>query len=71
MEVFMFGFWFAIYGLFFGTLCTLKAKEKNRFTKNWFLFGFIFGIFAYLVLINLSVLESEEDELVPNNVVDA
>ena len=67
----MFGFWFAIYGLFFGTLCSLKAKEKNRFTKNWFLLGFIFGIFAYLVLISLSILDSEEEVIIPNNVVDA
>lgn len=67
----MFGFWFSIYGLFFGTLCSLKAKEKNRFTKNWFLFGFIFGIFAYLVLVNLPVLNSAEVELIPSNVVDA
>ena len=49
----MFGFWFAVYGMFFGTLCSLKAKGKNRHPKNWFTLGFILGAFAYLVLILL------------------
>lgn len=49
----MIGFWISIYGMLFGTLCSLKAKEKNRYPKNWFTLGFIFGVFAYLFLIML------------------
>lgn len=42
----MFGLWFSIAGLIFGTLCSLKAKEKNRVQKDWFTLGFIFSIIA-------------------------
>jgi hypothetical protein len=58
----MFGFWFSIYGLFFGSTCSVKAKGKNRFTKNWFTLGFVFGIFAYIVLISLPG-ENEESTM--------
>ena len=53
----MFGLWFSICGLLFGSLCSVKAKEKNRHTKNWFLLGFIFGVLAYAVL---SILPGED-----------
>ena len=66
----MFGLWFSIYGLFMGTICSLKANEKNRYTKNWFLLGFVFGIFAYLVLTLLPNAENE-DELIHYKIVDA
>ncbi len=33
----------AILGLLFGSLCSIQAKKKNRFTKNWFLTGFLTG----------------------------
>lgn len=46
----MFGLWFSIAGLFFGTLCSLKAKEKNRAQKDWFTLGFIFSIIALGIL---------------------
>ena len=49
----MIGLWFAINGLFLGTLCSLKAKSKNRYTHDWFLLGFVFGIFAYIFLLIL------------------
>ena len=50
----MFGLWFAIYGILFGTLCSVKASAKNRNTKNWFVLGFVFGIFAFVFLMILS-----------------
>lgn len=46
----MFGLWFSIAGLIFGTLCSLKAKEKNRAQKDWFTLGFIFSIIALGIL---------------------
>jgi hypothetical protein len=46
----MFGLWFSIAGLIFGTLCSLKAKEKNRVQKDWFTLGFIFSIIALGIL---------------------
>ncbi len=49
----MFGLWFAIYCMSFGILCSLKAGEKNRHKKNWFTIGFIFGVFAYILLLVL------------------
>ena len=66
----MFGFWFSIYGLLFGSLCSTKAKEKNRHTKNWFLLGFIFGVFAYAVLTLLPD-EFENENQVRFNIADA
>lgn len=33
----------ATLGLLFGSLCSIQAKKKNRFTKNWFLTGFLTG----------------------------
>lgn len=50
----MFGLWFAIYGMLFGSLCSVKASAKNRNTKNWFVLGFVFGIFAFIFLMILS-----------------
>lgn len=50
----MFGLWFAIYGMLFGSLCSIKASVKNRNTKNWFVLGFVFGIFAFVFLMTLS-----------------
>lgn len=46
----MFGLWFSIAGLIFGTLCSLKAKEKNRAQKDWFTLGFVFSIIALGIL---------------------
>lgn len=46
----MFGLWYSIAGLFFGTLCSLKAKEKNRAQKDWFTLGFIFSVIALGIL---------------------
>ncbi len=46
----MFGLWFSIVGLIFGTLCSFKAKEKNRCQKDWFTLGFIFSIAALGIL---------------------
>ncbi len=46
----MFGLWFSIAGLIFGTLCSLKAKEKNKAQEDWFTLGFIFSFLALGVL---------------------
>jgi len=56
----MFGFWFSIAGLFFGTVCSLMAKEKGRDQKNWFILGFTGSIFSYILLSNLSSLTSSD-----------
>jgi hypothetical protein len=52
----MFGLYFSIIGLISGILCSVKAGEKNRNQKNWFLLGFIFpGIsFAFLNLLSIN-----------------
>lgn len=46
----MFGLWFSIVGLIFGTLCSFAAKEKNRIQKEWFILGFIFSILGFILL---------------------
>ena len=46
----MFWFWFAIYGMILGSACSYVAHNKNRDTKNWFLLGFVFGLFSLLAL---------------------
>ena len=46
----MFGFWFSIIGLVFGVVCSLKAREKNRASQEWFILGFIFSFLAYIVI---------------------
>lgn len=46
----MFGLWFSIIGLIFGTLCSFKARKKDRAQKEWFALGFIFSIFAFGIL---------------------
>jgi hypothetical protein len=53
----MFGLWFSIAGLLFGLICSVRAKEKNRATNDWFLLGFIFSFLAFGVL---SLLPSNE-----------
>lgn len=57
----MLGLWISLNGLFWGTLCSLKAKEKNRNTKNWFLLGFIFSPIAYLTIVVLHKLSDSID----------
>jgi hypothetical protein len=46
----MFGFYYALIGLFFGVLCSIKAKEMGISNSEWFTFGFAFNIPAYLIL---------------------
>jgi len=46
----MFGLWYAVIGLVFGSLCSFKAKGKNRTQKEWFILGFIFSILGYMLL---------------------
>lgn len=42
----MFGLWFSIVGLIFGSLCSFLAREKNRTQHDWFILGFIFSVIA-------------------------
>ncbi len=58
---------FSFYGLFFGTLCSFKAKQKNRNTKNWFLLGFIFGFVAYIAIMVLHSLSQSNNEEINEN----
>lgn len=58
-EVYMFGLWFSIVGLLFGTLCSLKAKEKNRVQKDWFTLGFVFSVFAFVIIYLLPATETD------------
>ncbi len=46
----MFGFWFAITGLFFGTLCSYFAKKKNRNREEWFTIGVIFSVVGFFLI---------------------
>lgn len=46
----MFGLWFSIVGLIFGTLCSFTAKAKNRVQEDWFTLGFIFSFLALGIL---------------------
>lgn len=46
----MFGFYYAIAGLIFGTLCSIKAKGKQRCNTAWFTLGFALNIFAYILI---------------------
>jgi len=60
----MFGLYFSIIGLISGILCSVKAGQKNRNQKNWFLLGFIIPGISYLLLNMLSIVgninETEE-----------
>ncbi len=62
----MFGLWFSIIGLIFGLFCSVKAKEKNRATQEWFVLGFVFSFFALVILSLLPVADQESN----NNVID-
>lgn len=46
----MLGLWLAILGLVFGSLCAFHAKKQERYTKNWFLIGFVFGPIGLLII---------------------
>jgi hypothetical protein len=46
----MFGFYYAVLGLIFGILCSVKAKDMKISNTEWFTLGFAFNIPAYLAL---------------------
>lgn len=46
----MLGLWLAILGLVFGSLCAFHAKKQERYTKNWFLIGFVSGPIGLLII---------------------
>jgi len=58
----MFGLWFSLIGLLFGTLCSFIAREKNRHCQNWFLAGFVFSFAAILFLLILPAVKPEKQE---------
>ena len=59
----MFWFWFAIHGMILGSACSYIARNRNRYTKNWFLMGFVFGVIALAVLVLLPYHEYESDAI--------
>lgn len=59
----MIGLWLAISGLIFGSLCSYAAKKQERFTKNWFLIGFVSGPIGLLVLNILPRLNEEFENI--------
>ncbi len=60
----MFGLYFAITGLIFGMLCSIKAKQKGRRNEDWFLLGFVLNIFAYIVILLFPIYQAKTKELV-------
>jgi len=59
----MFGLYFSIIGLISGILCSIKAGEKNRNQKNWFLLGFIVPGISLVFLKLLSIVgKTDESE---------
>jgi hypothetical protein len=63
----MIGLWLAISGLIFGALCSYSAKKQERFTKNWFLIGFILGPIGLLIINILPRLRDEIENIESNN----
>jgi len=57
----MFGLYFSIIGLISGILCSLKAGEKNRNQKNWFVLGFVVPGIMLLILNLLSVIGNNDE----------
>jgi|BarGraIncu00222A_1022003.scaffolds.fasta_scaffold69821_2 hypothetical protein len=57
----MFGLYFSIIGMVSGILCSVKAGEKNRNQKNWFLLGFVIPGIS-LVFLNLLSIIGKNDE---------
>ena len=49
----MFGLWFSVIGLIFGTLCSFIARRKDRAQKEWFILGFIFSALSLFLLLIL------------------
>ncbi len=50
----------AIAGLIFGTLCSVYAKKKNRYAKNWFLTGFVAGPIGLMLISILPDINDQE-----------
>jgi hypothetical protein len=57
----MFGLYFSIIGLISGIFCSVKAGDKNRNQKNWFLLGFIVPGIS-LIFLNLLSIIGKNDE---------
>lgn len=47
----MFGFYYTILGLIFGTLCSIEAKKRKISNTEWFTLGFAFNIAAFAALL--------------------
>jgi hypothetical protein len=48
-----------VYGIIFGVLCSIVAKNKFRDSTGWFFSGFFFGIFGLIAILVMSPLEEE------------
>jgi hypothetical protein len=59
----MFGFWIIPIGMFFGFLCSIKAKKKERSSNDWFILGFIFSAAALLVITLLPDADLKDEKL--------
>ncbi len=57
----MVGFWFAIVGFLFGSLCSLTANRKNRNREDWFILGFVLSFVALAVLLWLPDYSENKD----------
>jgi hypothetical protein len=40
-----------VLNLIFATACALLARNKNRYTAGWFVFGFFFGLVALIIIL--------------------
>ncbi len=63
----MFGFWFSITGLFFGFICSMQAKKKNRMRGDWFILGFLFTFLALVIINSLHSLKNNDDSYSHNS----
>jgi len=66
----MFGLWYSLIGLVFGSICSYYARQKDRAQKDWFTLGFVFSFIAFGVILLLPPTKKEEDDVKPTNVFD-
>jgi hypothetical protein len=62
IEVNMFGLYYSILGLLFGTACSYIARDKNRNQKNWFWLGFVFQIIPVIILWLIPIMSDERND---------
>jgi hypothetical protein len=50
-----------LFWIIFAVLTAIVANNKNRNTVGWFILGFLFGIFALIVVALLPSLEAKDN----------